>query len=70
MPLLSEEEVERLLALALIHRTCNECGQHTAQDYCRTCDEFYWIHRPGCPMYAAKHQGHRLTIVPFQELRG
>jgi hypothetical protein len=38
-------------------------------DYCRTCDEFYWIHQPGCAMYEPKHEGHRLTIVPFVEVR-
>jgi hypothetical protein len=70
MPFLSDTQVEELLALAAIHRACGECGHHTAQDYCRTCDEFYWIHAPGCRMYEAKHHGHRLTIVPFTEDRG
>ena len=69
MPFLSDEQVEHQLTLAVIHRHCFECGHHTAQDYCRTCDEFYWIHQPGCAMYAEKHQGHRLTIVPFVEDR-
>ena len=36
-----------------------------ARDYCRSCDEFYWLHNLGCPRYEAKHHGHRLTIVPF-----
>jgi hypothetical protein len=69
MPILDEAHVKQLLALAGIHGVCNECGQKTAMDYCRTCDEFYWLHRRGCMMYCAKHFGHRLTIVPFVEDR-
>jgi hypothetical protein len=69
MPLLDDTGVENLLALAMIHRRCDECGQPTAMDYCRSCDDFYWIHAPGCRMYEDKHFGHRLTIVPFVELR-
>jgi hypothetical protein len=69
MPLLSLEGVLELLAAARAHRNCGECGQRTALDYCRSCDEFYWIHAPGCDMYEAKHYGHRLTIVPFVEDR-
>jgi hypothetical protein len=69
MPLLNDAQVQELLALAAIHRACGECGHRTAHDYCRTCDEFYWIHSPGCRMYEAKHHGHRLTIVPFVEDR-
>ena len=68
MPLLSETHARELLAIAYIHRPCNECGRHAAQDYCRTCDEFYWLHAPGCVMYD-DHNGHRLTIVPFVETR-
>ena len=66
MPLLSDTEVHRLLALARIHRPCNECGHRTAQDYCRSCDVFYWLHAPGCDMHE-DHGGHRLTVVPFVE---
>jgi hypothetical protein len=80
MPFLSDAQVKELLALAAgsapellaiaaIHGVCNECGRRTAQDYCRTCDEFYWLHAPGCLMYEDKHFGHRLTIVPFVEER-
>lgn len=68
MPLLSHEHIEELLKLAVIHGTCNECGQRTAYDYCRSCDEFYWVHAPGCRMHE-DHNGHRLTIVPFVEDR-
>lgn len=70
VPLLDDYDVARLLKLAVIHRACGECGQHAALDYCRSCDEFYWIHQPGCRMYEEKHFGHRLTIVPFVEVRG
>jgi len=70
MPLLDDTGVENLLALATTHRHCNECGQRTAMDYCRSCDEFYWLHARGCAMFEDKHYGHRLTIVPFVEDRG
>ena len=70
MPFLEAQHVQELLALGRLHRHCEECGQFAAYDYCRSCDEFYWIHQPGCRMYEAKHHGHRLTIVPFVEVRG
>jgi hypothetical protein len=69
MPFLDDVQVQELLALAYLHRACNGCGQVTAMDYCRSCDEFYWIHQPGCLMFDPKHYGHRLTIVPFVESR-
>jgi recombinational DNA repair protein RecR len=69
MPLLSIEHVEDLLKVARQHRACGECGHRTAMDYCRTCDEFYWIHQPGCAMYEPKHHGHRLYLAPFVEER-
>jgi hypothetical protein len=69
MRFLSDPEVEHLLALATVHGTCHECGRRTPHDYCRSCDEFYWLHAPGCQMYEDKHHGHRLTIVPFVEDR-
>src|SRR5579862_2029356 len=68
MPLLDHQHIEELLLLAKMHRPCGECGQHAAQDYCRSCDEFYWIHAPGCTRYEPNF-GHRLTLVPFVELR-
>lgn len=68
MPLLDRDHQRELLDLAAICSTCRECGQRTAEDYCRTCDEFYWLHARGCRMYA-DHGGHRLTIVPFVEER-
>ncbi len=68
MPLLDDQHVEELLALAVLHRDCGECRERTAMDYCRTCDAFYWLHAPGCSMHEP-HLGHRLTIVPFVEIR-
>jgi len=70
VPFLEAQHVQELLALARLHRACGRCGQVAAYDYCRSCDEFYWIHQPGCHMYEEKHGGHRLTIVPFVEVRG
>lgn len=70
MPFLEDEQVEELLLVARMCCRCRECGHRTAEDYCRTCDEFYWIHAPGCLLYESKHYGHRLTVVPFVEDRG
>jgi hypothetical protein len=67
MPLLDDQHIDELLKLAVIHGICGECRKQTAYDYCRSCDEFYWIHAPGCRMHETKHYGHRLTIVPFVE---
>jgi hypothetical protein len=69
MPLLDNAAVQELIQLAHLHGACGCCGHHTAMDYCRSCDEFYWIHQPGCAMFTAKHYGHRLYLVPFVELR-
>jgi len=69
MPFLDDAHVAELLKLATLHRACGECGQFAAYDYCRSCDEFYWVHQPGCRMHEPKHSGHRLTIVPFVEVR-
>lgn len=69
MPLLDEKQVQELLAMAAIHRACGWCFHRTAMDYCRSCDEFYWLHARGCRMYETKHFGHRLTVVPYIEER-
>jgi hypothetical protein len=69
MPLLADESVQWLLEAAELHEKCRECGHRTAMDYCRTCDEFYWIHQPPCAMFTDKHYGHRLTIIPFVGIR-
>ena len=50
-------------------RGCGTCGHHTAMDYCRNCDEYYWIHSSRCVLYEEKHFGHRLVLVPFVEER-
>lgn len=61
--------MRELLAGAVRH--CPYCGGGK-RDYCRTCDEFYWVHEDGCNAVRAidkLHNGHRLTIVPFVEDR-
>lgn len=68
MPVLDERGVRNLLDTAQAHGVCRECGQRTAMDYCRSHDQFYWIHQKGCGMYE-DHGGCRLTIVPFVEVR-
>lgn len=81
MPILSEEMARELLerALSAAHiltepgRIQHYCGA-SVMDYCRTCDEFYWVHpASGCATgqhRGEEHSGHRLTIVPFVEERG
>jgi hypothetical protein len=70
MPLLSVRDAMDLLRLARIHGVCSACGHRTAMDYCRSCNEFYWIHSPrGCRRAKPQHHGHRLTIVPFVEVK-
>lgn len=69
MPLLSVEQVEDLITQARLRRACDRCGHAVAMDYCRSCDEFYWIHAAGCVMHEPKHFGHRLYLVPFVEMR-
>ena len=68
MPVLNEEGVQELLRRPTYR--CN-CGG-VKLDYCRTCDEFYWIHRADCtaPRSDPPHEGHRLTIVPYVEACG
>lgn len=65
MPFLDDDYVRELLAYAQLS------GRHGgAKDYCRTCDEFYWLHDPDDGGgYDSAHDGHRLTIVPFVEDR-
>jgi hypothetical protein len=68
MPLLNNASVDALVELAHMHRECGECGHHTAFDYCRSCDQYYWVHQPGCRMHE-DHGGHRLYLIPFVEVR-
>jgi hypothetical protein len=71
MSLLSAEYTADLLMRAEVRaeleEPCRECGQHIVLDYCRTCDDFYWIHQPDCSLNGAHHEGHMLTLVPFVE---
>ena len=70
MPLWDSLEVKDLLGLASLHCECRECGHITAMDYCENCDQYYWIHLPGCTMYEPLHFGHRLTLVPYIAIAG
>lgn len=73
MPFLDEFQVGELLSLACGFSSYGwrmpECDCQVAKDYCRSCDEFYWVHVPGCRYESGRHYGHRLTIVPFVEER-
>lgn len=78
MPFLDDRQVQELLREAGDQRMLHAVGLPGtfppccpgAKDYCRSCDEFYWLHLPDCPRYEGdKHGGHRLTIVPFVEER-
>jgi len=66
MPLLAPEHVARLLGVAQApNEECPACGR-VAPDYCRTCDEFYWIHWRGCPNDETEpHYGHRVYLIPY-----
>ena len=69
MPLLSAECVQDLLDYAYASSSVSRGSCSNARDYCRTCDEFYFLHDPDCEEYVSKHHGHRLTIIPFVEER-
>jgi hypothetical protein len=69
MPLLDDDQVRHLLDEAAMEFDQFCCENAQAKDYCRTCDEIYYLHVPGCARYESKHHGHRLTIVPFVETR-
>jgi hypothetical protein len=69
MPVLDDAGIAELLALAHTRRRCVRCGHHPAMDYCRTCDEYFWIHAPGCFLYAPEHHGHPSYLIPFVEER-
>lgn len=72
MPVLSEAQQSALRVSAAVKPpawNCHVCGGG-AKDYCRSCDEFYLIHDSACPNRVEEHDGHRLTIVPFVEIRG
>lgn len=67
MPYLMPADIQDLLDLARRGGFC--CNG--VRDYCRTCDEFYWLHAPDCAGWQeSEHHGHRLTIIPFVENRG
>jgi hypothetical protein len=44
---------------------CPDCGERTAKNYCRQCDEFFYEgHAADCPRmrpgaYSENHDGHR-----------
>jgi hypothetical protein len=70
MPLLDPKHVAEMLANARntkYSRVCMNCHRYVVKDYCRSCDEFYFTHAPGCTLYH-DHTGHRLTLVPFVEV--
>jgi len=72
MPLLSEEEQNNLIREAKAPSftfTCTYCLRSVVKDYCRTCDEFYYLHAANCSWVDKPHDGHRLTVVPFIEDR-
>ena len=68
VPIVDDKSPASLLAAArFVTRPCPACEQSGAFDFCVTCDEFYWIHANGCWKGSRRHDGHRLTIVPFVE---
>jgi hypothetical protein len=55
--------LERVQARELLKRAFERPHPFTL-DYCRTCDEFYWL---DLDAERELHNGHRKTIVPFVE---
>jgi hypothetical protein len=66
MPSLTPEDQERLLGTQ--EWKCDKCGRHPERNYCRECDEFFFV--CGCPpepedkdgQYHSSrydHRGHR-----------
>ncbi len=59
MPLLSEEDLEKLRKVPM--KLCDECGAETHKNYCRTCDVFFREgHEEDCSSYESDHKGHRV----------
>jgi len=46
------------------HTVPCQCGPAPV-DYCRTCEEFYFIHAPSCRLYVREHEGHSCVLIPF-----
>lgn len=58
MPSLTPEEQKRMLGPTEL--TCAVCKQGQRRNYCRSCDEFFFI--CGCPVEKGSyddHEGHR-----------
>lgn len=48
MPLLDQESLRRLKATPPMK--CHNCGNEVWKNYCRQCDEFFWVgHATLCP---------------------
>ncbi len=57
MPSLTPEEQERLLKPMNDDWKCTKCGKVPYRNYCRSCDEFFFI--CGCPVEAGSQDDHR-----------
>ena len=58
MPSLSDEQQRDLLGPRALK--CDRCGRNLYQNYCRSCDEFFYV--CNCPVEPGSpddHQGHR-----------
>lgn len=60
MPLLSEGDLVAMRSVP--PEQCTSCGNWTARNYCRRCDEFFTaghVPAPDCGREELKHRGHR-----------
>jgi len=65
---LSAEEIAELVRDASMEMPLPPCRCGFApQDYCRTCDDFYFIHARDCRLHTSEHDGHCCVLIPFVE---
>lgn len=63
---LPDDEIRRIVEEA--HQEWQTLPCHCGPapiDYCRTCEEFYFVHAPGCRLCVAKHDGHACVLIPY-----
>jgi len=57
MPSLTPEDQDRLLGEQTW--TCSKCGKHPYKNYCRECDEFFYVCECRDKPPEERHEGHR-----------
>ena len=61
MPSLTPEDRKKLLGQQSWY--CPKCGKQPYKNYCRECDEFFFVcdcpPEPNTGLYSGNHEGHR-----------